>query len=43
MGPGELRAAINLNFQENKNKINFEEFCDVVGNMDIHKKMVLQV
>merc|ERR1712183_337286 len=29
--------------KENKNKINFEEFCDVVGNMDIHKKMVLQV
>ena len=24
-------------------KINFEEFCHVVGNMDIHKKMVLQV
>ena len=32
-----------LIFQENKNKINFEEFCSVVGNMDIHKKMVLQV
>ena len=29
--------------QENKNKINFDEFCLVVGNMDIHKKMVLQV
>merc|ERR1711953_486632 len=26
--------------KENKNKINFEEFCSVVGNMDIHKKMV---
>ena len=34
---------IILKFQENKNKINFDEFCDVVGNMDIHKKMVLQV
>ena len=32
-----------IKFQENKNKINFEEFCNVVGNMDIHKKMVLQV
>ena len=32
-----------IEFQENKNKINFEEFCNVVGNMDIHKKMVLQV
>ena len=39
----EVEDAIILTFQENKNKINFEEFCDVVGNMDIHKKMVLQV
>ena len=38
----EVDATI-VKFQENKNKINFEEFCDVVGNMDIHKKMVLQV
>merc|ERR1711936_386877 len=29
--------------KENKNKINFEELCSVVGNMGIHKKMVLQV
>ena len=35
--------ATTVQFQENKNKINFEEFCNVVGNMDIHKKMVLQV
>ena len=24
-------------------KINFEEFCDVVGNTDVHKKMVVDV
>jgi Ca2+-binding EF-hand superfamily protein len=24
-------------------KINFEEFCSVVGNTDIHKKMVVDV
>ncbi|GFS16948.1 calcineurin B subunit [Elysia marginata] len=24
-------------------KISFEEFCDVVGNMDVHKKMVVDV
>ena len=24
-------------------KINFEEFCEVVGNTDIHKKMVVDV
>ena len=29
--------------QENKGKINFEEFCNVVGNTDIHTKMVVQV
>ena len=24
-------------------KINFEEFCEVVGNTDVHKKMVVDV
>ena len=24
-------------------KISFEEFCDVVGNTDVHKKMVVDV
>ncbi len=24
-------------------KINFEEFCDIVGNTDVHKKMVVDV
>ena len=24
-------------------KINFEEFCEVVGNTDVHKKMVVNV
>ena len=37
-----LQCQIYL-LQEDKNKINFEEFCCVVGNMDIHEKMVLQV
>jgi len=29
--------------KDNKGKINFEEFCKVVGNTDIHTKMVVQV
>jgi serine/threonine-protein phosphatase 2B regulatory subunit len=24
-------------------KINFEEFCEIVGNTDVHKKMVVDV
>ena len=35
--------SFQFNFQENKGKINFEEFCNVVGNTDIHTKMVVQV
>jgi len=34
---------ILMNDKENKGKINFEEFCNVVGNTDIHTKMVVQV
>ena len=30
-------------FQDEDGKINFEEFCEVVGNTDIHKKMVVDV
>ena len=30
-------------FQDNDGKINFEEFCTVVGNTDIHTKMVVEV
>ena len=29
--------------QDEDGKINFEEFCEVVGNTDIHKKMVVDV
>lgn len=29
--------------KDNNGKINFEEFCQVVGNTDIHTKMVVEV
>jgi len=29
--------------KDNDGKINFEEFCEVVGNTDVHKKMVVDV
>jgi len=29
--------------KDNNGKINFEEFCEVVGNTDIHTKMVVEV
>jgi Ca2+-binding EF-hand superfamily protein len=29
--------------KDNDGKINFEEFCQVVGNTDIHTKMVVEV
>jgi len=29
--------------KDNTGKINFEEFCEVVGNTDIHTKMVVEV
>merc|ERR1739838_312302 len=34
---------ILMNDKENKGKISFDEFCAVVGNTDIHTKMVVQV
>ncbi len=30
-------------FQDEDGKINFEEFCNIVGNTDVHKKMVVDV
>ena len=30
-------------FKDNDGRINFEEFCTVVGNTDIHTKMVVEV
>ena len=39
-----MHIIFNLNFiQDEDGKINFEEFCEVVGNTDIHKKMVVDV
>jgi serine/threonine-protein phosphatase 2B regulatory subunit len=32
-----------FNVQDNDGKITFEEFCNVVGNTDIHTKMVVEV
>ncbi len=32
-----------LPVQDEDGKINFEEFCNIVGNTDVHKKMVVDV
>jgi len=29
--------------KDDDGKINFEEFCEAVGNTDVHKKMVVEV
>ena len=29
--------------KDDDGKISFEEFCDIVGNTDVHKKMVVDV
>ncbi len=29
--------------KDHDNRINYEEFCEVVGNTDVHKKMVVDV
>ena len=32
-----------LQLQDEKGKLNFAEFCEVVGNTDVHTKMVVKV